>query len=99
MAKAYRALSRIQHGEEKNDGQGNIVNELIDIPVGATVTGLPDEVMANLWEAGVLEEFEDVKPTASTTITRSTPAQTTGTDDDTGATSDTGSTPDAPPAE
>lgn len=93
MAKAYRAISRIQHGEEVDDGQGNIVNRMHDIPVGAKVEGLPSDIMANLWEAGALEEFEDTAPTATVRDTPRPAPQTDSTGD--GA----ANTPDAPPAE
>jgi len=66
MAKVYRALSNIEHGEEiEQDGQ--IVNQITRIPFGAVVEGLPADVMKNLWDAGVLEEVETSTPTVTRT--------------------------------
>ena len=67
MAKAFRAATRIEHGEEK-DG----ANQLIVFEPGDIVRGLDNETMKHLWEQGALEEamvvtqmdLDDEKPTA-----------------------------------
>jgi hypothetical protein len=72
MAKAYRALSNIQYGEDVVDeASGQTVNQMTHIPHGAKVEGLPGEVMKNLWDAGVLEEVETAEPVVTRTVTQS----------------------------
>jgi hypothetical protein len=63
--KAYRALSRIEHGVA--DDQGNQVDEKV-FPYGSIVSGLSKETMKSLWDAGVLEQV-DVPDTQDNTST------------------------------
>lgn len=56
MAKAYRALSKIDHGEGTHPETGRPLGRTF--PFGSLVTGLPTEVMKQLWDAGVLEEVD-----------------------------------------
>lgn len=58
MAKGYRALSNIQHGEDYQLEDGSVGNRIREFPYGATVTGLDNGTMKSLWDLGVLEEFE-----------------------------------------
>lgn len=72
MAKAYRALSNINHGVEKVDSAtGESSVEMTVFPYGATVEGLSADVMKNLWDAGVLEEVDTVAPVVTKTVTSS----------------------------
>jgi hypothetical protein len=58
MANAYRALSNIEHGEEKTDKDGNVTNVVKKFEYGQLVTGLDKDIMKNLWDAGVLEQVD-----------------------------------------
>lgn len=70
MAKQYRALSNIEHGEELEDGSGN---QITRFPYGSIVEGLDKDTMKNLWDAGVLEEVGDVPAPVVTKTVTSTP--------------------------
>jgi len=79
VAKAFRAVTRIEHGEA--DEQGNEVRRYVFEP-GEIVKGLRKEVMSSLWDAGALEEatvvttmeLED-EPAPSTSPTESAPTE------------------------
>lgn len=58
MAKAYRAVTEIRHGQQ-NAGDGS--NELLIFKAGDVVKGLPNDVMKNLWDAGALEQVDVVE--------------------------------------
>jgi hypothetical protein len=61
----FKALSNIEHGEQLEDGRVKIH----DFPYGSIVEGLPDDVMKNLWDAGVLERVKtEETPEATVTI-------------------------------
>jgi hypothetical protein len=75
MAKAFRALSNIEHGEEKVGSDGQVGVEITRIPYGAIVEGLDKDTMKNLWDAGVLEEIETSTPTVTRTVTQKPPAE------------------------
>lgn len=71
MAKGWKATTRIQHGAK--DG------EVTTFEVGDPVVGLDKEQMAQLWEAGALEEVAgtgaesaEVTPAAASTPVTST---------------------------
>lgn len=71
----FKALSRIQHGEEGIDENGVITNTVYTFPVGAVVEGLSTSVMAKLWDAGVLEQVAEVEaPSVTVTTTSTNPA-------------------------
>lgn len=63
MAKQYRALSNIEHGEETSEG-----NEITRFPFGSIVEGLDKDTMKALWDAGVLEEVEAAPPAPTKTV-------------------------------
>jgi hypothetical protein len=66
MAKQYRALSNIEHGEEVEDG-----NQITRFPFGSIVEGLDKDTMKTLWDAGVLEEVDTTEPVVTkTTVTK-----------------------------
>ena len=75
MAKQYRALSNIEHGEDVEDG-----NQITRFPFGSVVEGLPADIMKNLWDAGVLEEVDTAEPvvTRSVTVRPNDPTKGTG---------------------
>lgn len=97
MAKKYRALSNIEHGEEVEDG-----NQITRFPHGSIVEGLDKDTMKSLWDAGVLEEVEDVPaPTVTKSVTQTPSGNATGntppsTSTSGGTTGDGGTPPAAP---
>lgn len=56
MAKAYKAVTRIEHGETK-DGE----NRTKVFEPGDVVRGLSTEVMKNLWDNGALQAVDVVE--------------------------------------
>jgi hypothetical protein len=68
MAKQFRALSNIQHGEEGGDGS---ITQYV-FPFGSVVEGLDKDTMKSLWDAGVLEEVDTAEPTVTKTVTTAT---------------------------
>lgn len=71
MAKQYRALSNIEHGEEEvgQDGMTSVTTHRF--PFGSIVEGLDADTMKNLWDAGVLEEVAETPQAATKTVTTS----------------------------
>lgn len=55
MAK-FKAATRIQYGEEKGNGEGV---ELQTFEPGTVVTGLPNEIMKDLWDSGSLVKVDE----------------------------------------
>jgi hypothetical protein len=63
MAKGYRAVSNIRHGVANSDG---VEVRVVEIPYGSIVTGLDNTTMKQLWDIGVLEEFDIPEVTMTT---------------------------------
>lgn len=101
MAKQYRALSNIEHGEEKIV-DGVSVNEIVRFPHGSVVEGLDKDTMKALWDAGVLEEVDTTEPVVTRTVTPSpstpsgTSASSTSSTSSAGEGDGSGSSPAAP---
>jgi hypothetical protein len=56
MAKAYKALSNIDHGEGSDPQTGAPLGKYF--AYGELVVGLDSDTMKQLWDAGVLEEVD-----------------------------------------
>lgn len=67
---SYKAVTKIKYSDPKA-ADGPV--EIVEFEVGETVSGLPKDVMKDLWEAGALEKVEDAPAPKSESKTEEPP--------------------------